>query len=73
MASKLFVSPRELVDLTGYKQKKLQCEWLVDHGWKHEVDRLGFPKVLRAELERRMLGAGTSKKERELDLKALAA
>lgn len=68
----MFLSPDELRDLTGYKMRAGQRRWLTDHGWKFEVNRLGFPKVLRAELERRMLGAG-QKKERELNLKALAA
>lgn len=69
----MFLSPDELKDLTGYKLRACQRRWLADHGWKFEVDRRGFPKVLRAELERRMLGGPDTKKVRELNLKALAA
>lgn len=68
----LFLSPDELRDLTGYRVRKLQAKWLADRGWRHEVDRLGFPKVLRAEMERRMLGGSKPKKERELNLKDAA-
>lgn len=71
--STLFVSPAEVEELTGYKTRARQRHWLVEHGWKHEVDRRGFPKVLRAELERRMLGSPSKPKERELNIAALVA
>lgn len=68
-----FLLPAELAELTGYKTRARQRRWLEDRGWKHEVDRLGFPKVLRAEMDRRMIGGPSKSKDREVNLSALAA
>lgn len=66
----MLLTPKELHDLTGYARRSAQLRWLTDHGWKFEVDRYGVPKVLRAEMERKMLGT-TQPRTRELNLKAI--
>lgn len=51
----------ELEQLTDCKYAARQIEWLRDNGVRHLVGRSGRPKVLRAELDRILLGAVQSK------------
>lgn len=56
----LFLTPKDLRDLTDTPIKTLQMKWLDDHGWTYTKSRMGNPKVLRAYMEKRMgLGAAT--------------
>ncbi len=64
-----FLAPKEVEEITGRRQHKRQIEWLVARGWKHEVSAGGRPIVLRAEMERKMLGG---KQIRTLELKQVA-
>lgn len=52
----LFLSPAELIALTGYRLAKYQVAWLNKRGWKHETTASGTPRVARAYFERRMVG-----------------
>ena len=51
----LFLTPDELVELTGYRRKSAQIAWLSTHGWRFAVSAGGYPRVARAYLERRMV------------------
>lgn len=67
-----FLSRDELRELIGVSRKNLQIEWLESHGWKHEINWVGEPVVLRAYAERR-LGLGKPSTSRsKLNLDALA-
>lgn len=52
----MFLTPAELVALTGYKRQSAQVRWLRRHGWRLTVNALGEPKVAVAEFNRRMVG-----------------
>ena len=64
----MFLTDDELADLTGRKRSKLQIEWLVDHGYKFELNAAGRPKVLRAFVERKLGGPPANSKGREPNL-----
>lgn len=52
----MFLTPDQLVELTDRKRPKDQIAWLGQHGFRFELSAAGRPKVLLAEVERRMLG-----------------
>lgn len=62
----LLLSRSEMVELTGYTQAAAQFRWLRMRGWKHDVGADGRPRVLRAEMERHMLGSKSRTKELNL-------
>lgn len=63
----------EIADLTERRQAAAQIRWLRDRGWKFEIGGNGRPKVLRAEVEKRMLsGAGGRGRAKELNLAKVA-
>lgn len=66
----MFLTPQELETVSGYSRRSSQRRWLEAHGWKHEVDRFGKPQVLKAEMERKMLGKNQTR-TRELNLAAI--
>jgi hypothetical protein len=67
----IFVTPEQLAEITDLTQHAAQIRWLTDHGWKFEISAVGRPRVLVAEMERKMLG-GAQKKPRQLNLAAIA-
>lgn len=48
-----FLSPADLLDLTGYRVKSAQVRWLVEHGYKCDLRADGSPAVLWAQVEAR--------------------
>lgn len=55
----LFLTRDELAEMSGRKQRSKVCEWLAGNGYKFEVAADGWPKVLRAALDARLMpGAG---------------
>jgi len=44
----VYLTERELLTLTGYKQRARQLKWLRSRGWAHEVTGQGEIRVLRA-------------------------
>ena len=52
----LVLSPQELIDLTGYRQKKRQADWLRRHKFSFKLARDGGPRVDRAHYLGRMGG-----------------
>lgn len=53
MTQPSFLTPAELVDLTGYKRPASQRRWLVDNGYHFDVRGDGRPALLRAQVEQR--------------------
>jgi len=50
----MFLTPDEIVTITGYIRPSSQRDWLKRNGWTFEVDGNGRPIVLRAYVETRM-------------------
>jgi hypothetical protein len=57
----MFLNKEELADLTGYKNRKKQIQWLAENGIKFLISGVGEPKVLKSAIEE-LLGAGDSQK-----------
>ena len=56
----MFLSPRELQELTGYQKPALQRRWLVEHGYRFDVRADGRAVVLTAAIEQKLAGRRTS-------------
>ena len=56
----MFLSPRELHELTGYQKPALQRRWLVEHGYRFDVRADGRAVVLTAAIEQKLAGRRTS-------------
>ena len=52
----MFLCPAEVEELTGYKIKRFQGQWLRENGYPFELDKGGWPKVLRAVVVARLGG-----------------
>lgn len=50
----MFLTAHELLELTGYKRRTAQAEWLRARAWVFELSHDGSPKVLRKYAEARM-------------------
>jgi len=51
----MFLSQTELADLTGRKRSSSQIRWLSSNGLRFVLGADGRPRVLRAEVEGRLL------------------
>ena len=51
----IFMSPRELEELTGYKLASYQRDWLKANNYRFEMRRNGTPALLRREVEHHLL------------------
>ena len=54
----LFLSRDELCELTGCKRRDKVASWLREAGYRHEIAADGWPRVLRAAVEARLMPAG---------------
>jgi hypothetical protein len=52
-----FLTREEIIDLTGYKVRPKQIEWLLRNGVRHWVPATGWPIVPRSAID----GTGNSK------------
>lgn len=52
--SDLFLTPAELVDLTGFKAPHCQARWLTRNRWRFVLNRRREPKVARQHFADRM-------------------
>lgn len=43
----LFLTPDELIELSGYKQPRKIIAWLDEQGYRYRVNAKGWPSVLR--------------------------
>ena len=59
----MFLSDSDIQRLTGLSRKSAQSRWLVQHGFPHEVSRLGFPIVLKSVVEERLGNTHPKKSE----------
>jgi hypothetical protein len=56
----VFLTPTELLELTGYKKPALQRRWLAEHGYRFDVRADGRAVVLIAAIELKLAGRRTS-------------
>lgn len=56
----MFLDDDQLVELTGYRQKVKQVEWLRARAWPFELSASGRPKVLLSYMNKRLGGATES-------------
>jgi hypothetical protein len=66
----MFLTRKEVADLTGLKRKGAQRAWLLAQGYVIELDAKGHPKVLRSVVEAR-LGAVTPQQKQQPNFGAL--
>lgn len=50
----MFLTKDELVAMTKYVMPKKMCEFLAERGYKFDLDRYGYPLVLKAAIEQRL-------------------
>lgn len=62
----MFLSEKEIEQLTGYKLGRCQIKWLARNGINHLVGYDGKPKVLAAYLEE-VMGKTIAKKTRRIE------
>lgn len=58
----LFLSRDELMDLTGRKIRSKVIAWLTENGYKYDVAADGWPKVLHAAVEARLMPSASKRK-----------
>lgn len=58
----MFLTATQRAELTGARQKDGQIKWLTDNGFRFTVAASGWPVVLVAEVEGKMLSPEARKK-----------
>lgn len=71
MNNKLFLSPEEIKELTGYTQYTAQRRHLQKIGITYILARDGSPRVLRSELESKMVSGHNAVKTSEPNWEAV--
>ena len=66
-----FLSPADLLDLTGYTRRDAQARWLAEHGYKFDLRADGSPAVLWAQVEARQAVKAGARVARVPDFEAL--
>ena len=64
----MFLTRKEMADLTGYERPSAQTRWFKQRGWPFEISALGEPKVLRTVAIAR-LGGSPQNEEPQLRLR----
>lgn len=64
----MFLTPEEICELTGYKKRSKQREFLRSRNYAFEIDSWGRPKVLRSHVEHRLGGSIERPREPRLRL-----
>lgn len=59
----LCLSRDELIELSGYQQRSKVAAWLTERGYKFETAADGWPRVLRAAVEQRLMPRSAVRKE----------
>lgn len=59
----MFLTPEEIVRLTGKKRNSAQCRWLLSKGYKIEVNGLGEPILAVEEYKRKNVGSSVTRKK----------
>lgn len=65
--STLFLTRDELTDLTERKQKAKVIAWLISNGYKFDLSADGWPKVLRAAVESKLMAASSKRPPRKTE------
>jgi hypothetical protein len=60
----MFLSQTELADLTGRRRSSAQIRWLSAQGLRYAIGADGRPRVLRAEVEGRLLSTRPAREPR---------
>ncbi len=55
----LFLSRDELIEFSECQQRRKVIAWLTEAGYRFEIAADGWPKVLRAAVEAKLLPSGT--------------
>ncbi|MBV2180940.1 MAG: DUF4224 domain-containing protein [Castellaniella sp.] len=64
MPGNLYLTPAELVGLTGYKTRPGVSKWLDQNGWPSAgCGKDGWPRVLREYHDARMMGLAPARKK----------
>lgn len=69
----LFLSRDEMRELSGRHQRGKVADWLRSNGYRFDLAADGWPKVLRAAVEARLMPAARQRKPTEPDFSAYAA
>lgn len=72
MGDSLFLDRDELRDLTGRRQRAKVAEWLRGNGYRFDLAADGWPKVLRAAVEARLMPAARQRKPTAPDFSVYA-
>ena len=69
----MFLNRDELRELSGRKQRGKVTEWLQANGYRFDLAADGWPKVLRAAVEARLMPANRKRKPTEPDFSVYAS
>ena len=69
----LFLSRDDLRELSGRHQRRKVTEWLRENGYRFDVAADGWPKVLAAAVEARLMPSARKRKPTEPDFSVYAA
>jgi hypothetical protein len=59
----MFLTAQEIQTLTGRRRYSAQVRWLREKGYKFDVNGLGEPVVAVAEVNRKLVGAQSTRKQ----------
>jgi len=68
----IFLTSKEIIDLTGAKQPEKQRSWFSSHGFLFEVRLNGSNVVLRSHLEQKLGGISAALKSRKTEPNIIA-
>ncbi len=60
----MFLTAGEIQELTDRKRFKDQIRWFEERAYRFEISTIGRPKVMREEIERRLLSVPRKKSDR---------
>lgn len=64
----MFLTHEQLVDMTGYKTKRKQRDWLAENGYSFDIRNDGRPNVLAEQIrERQVRNAAPARSTPNLD------
>ena len=73
LMNNMFITPPDILALTGYKRAADQILWLTARHWVFELGGDGRPRILRAYAERRLGGIESEPPHREPRLRLKSA
>jgi hypothetical protein len=67
----VFLTQKQIVDLTGLNRPSAQAKWLSSRGWRFDTRADGKLVVLEAEAQRHLCGGSPQRRRTTPDLGAL--